>query len=93
MKNYVQRLPIGNIGAFMHAIIEMDDPMEMTLIVIALEKLLENKKHELYLLKDWYKVDKSYKGTIKLTEEVIKYLTDMIESLKVKNEVVTLVKG
>lgn len=93
MKNYVQRLPIGNIGAFMHSIIEMDDPMEMTLIVIALEKLLESKKHELCLLKDWYKVDKSYKGTIKITEEVINYLTDMIESLKVKNEVLTLVKG
>lgn len=93
MKNYVQRLPVGNTGVFMHSIIEMDDPMEMTLIVIALEKLLKNKTEELSLLKDWYKVDKSYKGTIKITEEVIKYLTDMIESLKVKNEVVSLVEG
>lgn len=91
MKNYVERLPIGNIGAFMHARIEMDDPMEMTLIVKALEEMLESEEEVLKVLKKRYIKDKSYKDTIKLIEDTIKYLTDMIDSLSVKNEVLTLI--
>ncbi|WP_288326621.1 hypothetical protein [uncultured Clostridium sp.] len=94
MKNNVLRTK--GTGMFIKSQIDIKDPMEAALISMAVEILLkeflEQQKLDTkinQILEDLGRDD--FENT-DIQELAIKYLTDMVESLKVKNEIVTIVE-
>ncbi|ENZ30120.1 hypothetical protein HMPREF1084_03965 [Clostridium butyricum 60E.3] len=97
MKNKVVRAIISDTtGRFIKSQIEIDDPMEAALMSFAIERLLEEFQVQQEqglminkILKDLGRDDFEH---TEFQEEIIKYLSNMVEALKVKNEILTIVE-
>lgn len=97
MKNKVVRaVTTGTTGMFIKSHIEIENPMEAALITMAVEKLLKQFKEQQEqclkineILKDLGRDD--FEDN-EIQELSIEYLTNMVEALKVKNEILTIVE-
>ncbi|MFR1908625.1 MAG: hypothetical protein ACLS28_24115 [Clostridium neonatale] len=94
MKNKVVRTK--ETGMYIKSQIEIDDPMEAALISMAVEILLkeflEQQKLDTKINEILEQLGRDDFENTEIQELAIKYLTDMVESLKVKNEIVTIVE-
>ena len=97
MKNKVVRaITSDTTGMFIKSQIEIDDPMEAALIAMAVESLLKQfqlqQKQDLRINKILKDLGRDDFEDIEIEELAVKYLSDMAEALKVKNEIVTVVE-
>lgn len=93
MKNKVVRTI--TTGMYVKSQIEIENPMEAALITMAVDNLLKQfevqQKQDLTINKILKDLGRDDFENTEIQELAIKYLADMSEALKVKNEILTVV--
>lgn len=94
MKNKVVRTK--ETGMYIKSQIEIDDPMEIALITMAVEKLLkeflEQQKLDTKINERLEDLGWDDFENTKIQELAIEYLTKMSDELEIKNEILTIVE-